>query len=139
MPEAIERLSLPAAPAPSGNGAAVPMRRFWRGYWRYGRRLPGRLLAWITRRAPPAAPSLQDEFFQINMGKLRAELHDREQQIFRLKTELELARSEILVKNRQIQLMAEVHEADRARVAADTAAYNAAQADHDGRRERGRG
>lgn len=141
MPIGINQLSLPLAPEPSGNGSGPPPppRRPWRAYWLVAKRWPARLWTWLNRRTPAPSASLHEEFLQLNLARLQTDLHDREQQIFRLKTEIELAKSEILVRNRQIQLMAEVHELDRARVAADMAAFNAAQADCELRRERGRG
>jgi hypothetical protein len=64
-----------------------------------------------------------EERLSRELEQTRHQVYDREVTIFKLRAEMELLKSELLVKNRQLQLAAEVHELDRARVAADLASY----------------
>lgn len=105
-------------------------RRLW---WRLKRGLGA-----SQGHSGQAPLTAREEVFALQLARLRGQLQDKETEIFRLKTELEFAKAEILVKGKQLELMAEVHELDRARVAADQAVYSAVQAEYEARRQ-GRG
>jgi hypothetical protein len=132
MPATVEelRLPLPPGPAPNGQAPAVPRVGFWRGLWH-----DLKMLA----RKPPDPLTAREEMMRVEIGRLRLELSNRELEIFRLKTDIELHKSEILIRNKQLELATEVHELDRARVQADVAVYSSVQADIEARRQQQRG
>jgi hypothetical protein len=133
MPASVEELRLPVPPEPGANGQApaVPKVRWWRRAWhRLKSTLAGKTADPLTAR---------EELMQVEIGRLRMDLLNRELEIFRLKTEIEQHKSEILIRNKQLELMTDVHELDRARVQADMAVYSSVQADIEARRQQQRG
>lgn len=135
MQTSVEQLRLPTPPEPSPNGTpTVPRVPWWRKGWHRLKTLAGKRSG---RSGEPL--TAREELMAAEITRLQYQLHTQEITIFRLKTEIEQHKSEILIRNKQLELATEVHEADRARVAADIAVYSAVQADIEARRQQQRG
>lgn len=135
MPAIVQELRLPVPPEPGANGTPRgPRIPWWRKGWYRLRTLAGKLSP-----RPQELVTLREEMMAAEIVQLRLALHGREQEIFRLKTEIEQHKSEILIRNKQLELMTDVHELDRARVQADMAVYSSVQADIEARRQQQRG
>jgi hypothetical protein len=81
----------------------------------------------------------REEMMRVEIARLRVDLVNRETEIFRLKTDIELHKSEILIRNKQIEFMVDVQERARALIQADMAVYSSVQADIEARRQQQRG
>jgi hypothetical protein len=132
MPASVEELRLPAPPEPGTNGQAppVPSVGFWRGLWHD--------LKTLARKSPDPLTA-REEMMRVEIARLRVDLVNRETEIFRLKTDIELHKSEILIRNKQIEFMVDVQERARALIQADMAVYSSVQADIEARRQQQRG
>lgn len=111
--------------APEIPQAAVPERaEWWQAAWH-----------WLRSVWQPGArrTSALEERLKRELEQAWHHTYERDVTIFQLRAEMELLKSELLVKNRQLQLAAEVHELDRARVAADLAAYTRVVAESEAR------
>jgi hypothetical protein len=132
MPASVQELRLPVPPEPGINGQAppVPSVGFWRKLWHDLKTLA---------RKPPDSLTAREEMMQVEIARLRVDLVNRETEIFRLKTDIELHKSEILIRNKQIEFMVDVQERARALIQADMAVYSSVQADIEARRQQQRG
>lgn len=116
---------LPPPPSPPDDRPPPrpgPVRRAW--LW---------TRAALSRRRERVLTEYEAELLDL-VRQLRRENYDQENQIFRLQVQQRADQAEITILRQQVKLMAEVHERDRARVEAETAAYGRALGPADARR-----